>query len=264
VENIEHISRAKLKAVAALSVKKFRRSEGAFLIEGETLLREALNAGWEVLEVVASEDWLDKSDLLATLRQRKIKIDIGGDADLRRLSDTANIQPVISVVADRPISLNGLPPDARRIVALVGVQDPGNVGAIIRSADAFGLAAVVLTEGCAEWQNPKVLRAAMGSCFHLPLVSDVPVDDLLAWLREKEIAPIAAVAHGGDNVSQFSPPRAWALLLGNEAAGLPEDIVAECKHRVTLLTPGRAESLNVAVGAGVMMHVLTQSREGAS
>jgi TrmH family RNA methyltransferase len=174
------------------------------------------------------------------------------------LSDTFNPQPVISVIADREMQLADLPQTARRLAVLVAVQDPGNVGAIIRSADAFALDAVVLTPGCAEWQNPKVLRASMGSCFHVPVISDASTDELFALLAERDIAPIAAVAHGGEDINKFATPPAWALLLGNEAAGLPEDIAGKCAHRITLPLPGRAESLNVAVSAGVLLNSLAR------
>jgi len=259
MEKFEHISRARLKALAALGVKKFRRREGAFLVEGETLLREAIDSGWRVLEAVADEEWLENGEMLAALRGQGAKIYLAESSALRKLSDTFNPQPVISVVLHRETRLADVSPDARRLAVAAGVQDPGNAGAIIRCADAFGLDAVVLTEGCVEWQNPKVLRASMGSCFHMPVISDISFDALAEWLAERKIDAIAAVARGGEDVMKFVPPPAWALLLGNEAAGLAEDVAAKARHRVTLLTPGRAESLNVAVSAGVLMHILTSA-----
>jgi TrmH family RNA methyltransferase len=259
MDNIEHISRARLKALSALGVKKYRREAGAFLVEGETMLREALEAGWKALEVVATEEWLERAELIPALRAQRARLYAGDAEALRKLSDTVNPQSVVAAIAERETRLADLPAAVRRIVVLAGVQDPGNAGAIVRGADAFGLDAVVLTEGSVEWRNPKVLRASMGSCFHIPVVSDVGIEDLEKWLREKEISAIAAVAHGGQDAAHFTAPRAWALMLGNEAAGLPEEIAARCAHRVTLLTPGRAESLNVAVSAGVMMHVLMQN-----
>jgi TrmH family RNA methyltransferase len=262
MEKYEHISKARLKALTALGVKKFRRREGAFLVEGETLLREAIGAGWRVLEVVADEEWIEKGEMLPALREQDARIYKADSSALRKLSDTFNPQPVISVVLHRETQLSDVPPNARGLAVPVGVQDPGNVGAIIRCADAFGLAAVILTDGCAEWQNPKVLRASMGSCFHVPIISDVSLDALAAWLAERKVATIAAVARGGEDITKFVPPPAWALLLGNEAAGLPEDVANKSQYRVTLLTPGRAESLNVAVSAGVILHILTHAAAG--
>lgn len=254
---MEHISKARLKALAALKLKKFRRRGGAFLIEGETMLGEALASGWKVGEVVALEEWIAGSPMIQTLRGQGAAVRAVHLSDMRKLSDTFTPQPVVSVVSSPQTGLADLP-SPHRLAVLAGVQDPGNAGAIIRSADAFALDAVVFTEGCAEWQNPKVLRSTMGSCFHIPIVSDADPGVLLAWLEERKIAPIAAVAHGGADVTQFTPPPAWALFLGGEAAGLPAAILGKCPHHVTLHTPGRAESLNVAVSAAVIMHILTR------
>lgn len=132
------------------------------------------------------------------------------------------------------------------------------MGAIIRCADAFALDAVILAEGCAEWLNPKVLRSSMGSCFHVPIASDVSADEIFEWLGAQGVAPVAAIAHGGEDAAAFAPPEKWALVLGGEAAGLPDEILSRCAGRLTLATPGRAESLNVAVSAGIIMHLLTR------
>ena len=146
---------------------------------------------------------------------------------------------------------------------LDGVRDPGNAGAIIRSADAFGLDGVVMTRGGVEWTNPKVLRSTVASCFHLPIVAEVDEGELVEWMAVQGVKSLAAVARGGGDASSVEPGGRWAVIFGNETAGPSESLLRACGGRVTIVTPGRAESLNVAVSAGVLLYLLTAPR-GAS
>lgn len=124
MEKAEHISKAHLKDLSALAVKKYRRREGKFIVEGETMLREAMDADWRVLEAVATEEWLGAhDDIIAALRSKRARIHAARDCELARLSDTVNPQAVVGIVACADLALKDISP--KRCAVLAGVQDPG-------------------------------------------------------------------------------------------------------------------------------------------
>ena len=137
------------------------------------------------------------------------------------------------------------------------VQDPANVGAILRSGEAFGVAAALLTPGCAWPFSPRVLRASAGSAFRLPVVAHVDPADVVAWARGHGIVLAGAAAHGGTPPAILAGVRPLALVIGSEGHGISPGIGAALDHRVTLPLAGRVDSLNAAVAAGVLLHVLS-------
>ncbi|CAN5528996.1 MAG: RNA methyltransferase [Rubrobacter sp.] len=138
----------------------------------------------------------------------------------------------------------------RRIVLLHGVQDPGNVGTVIRSAHAFG-AGVALSKGCADLYNPKTVRATMGSIFHAPVARDLETVEFLRRAVEAGFATAAAVPEGGEVPSAVFEERV-VVVVGAEGSGLPQDVVEACGARVTV--PSRAASLNAAVAASILLY----------
>lgn len=143
-------------------------------------------------------------------------------------------------------------------VVLDDVQDPANVGAILRSGEAFGAAAALLTAGCAWPFSPRALRASAGSAFRLPVCARVTAREAVAWARRLDIALAGAEAHGGDAPESLAAVRPLALVIGSEGRGISPEITAALDHRITLPLAGRVESLNAAVAAGVLLHVLTR------
>jgi TrmH family RNA methyltransferase len=138
------------------------------------------------------------------------------------------------------------------------VQDPANVGAILRSGEAFGVAGAVLTPGCAWPFSPRALRASAGSAFRLPVVARVTTGEALAWARRNGIALAGAAAHGGTAPEVLCDVRPLALVIGSEGHGISAEIGGSLEHRVTLPLAGRVDSLNAAVAAGVLLHILTR------
>ena len=168
--------------------------------------------------------------------------------------DTKTPQGIAAVMRLKPRTVTG-----KRLLALDGVQDPGNVGTILRTADAAGLDGILYSSQCADPYSPKVLRASMGSVFHLP-VEEVP--DLAACLKTLDM-PILASRLDGD---PFFPilktlPDTWCLIIGNEGNGISPEVTASASHLVRLPMHGAAESLNAAVAAGIMMYALTNRQD---
>ena len=139
------------------------------------------------------------------------------------------------------------------------VQDPANVGAILRSGEAFGVAAALLTPGCAWPFSPRVLRASAGSAFRVPVAARVAAGDVVAWARRHGIALAGAAAHGGKAPDALAGLRPLALVIGSEGHGISAEIAGSLDHRITLPLGGRVDSLNAAVAAGVLLHILTRA-----
>jgi TrmH family RNA methyltransferase len=211
----------KLKLVRKLLAQKRKRDElGLFAVEGEDLVDAALAAGLDPVELLAAGETV-AAELLA---------------ELSTLPHPARVIGVFRS-ADLPQELR------ETTLALWRVRDPGNVGTLLRAADAFG-AAVALSAGCADPLAPKAVRASVGAIFRVPLV---PFDD----------APgrrVALVAHGGTPLPDLEFDARTVFVLGAEREGLPEEIVAQSNFVATIPTSGAVESLNVAVAGAIALY----------
>ena len=216
-------STATLKRLAKLKQKKYREAERLFLGEGQTLVEEATTPPVHLF-----------SDLDA----------------LRRLSTLTTPTGPVAVFPFLDVSPEELLRARDLIVLLNGVQDPGNVGTVVRAAHAFG-AGVALTKGTADLYNPKTVRATMGSIFHAPVSRELEVLDFLALSRSSGFAAAAAVPQGGERPDSLRSEK-LVVVVGAEGSGLSEDVVSACSWRVTI--PALASSLNAAVAASILLY----------
>lgn len=217
---------------ARLHRAKARRERGETLLEGPKLLSDALAAGVTVKTVFAtpSEDSPSGAFLI-------------DDRALRRLAGTESPKgPVAVIEIPEPMDIGD-----RDMLVAYGVSDPGNVGTLIRTAASYEWA-FGYTRGSADPWSPKVLRAGAGGQFQTPIVR---LDDL------PQLPLVATVVKGGTAISDVADDRV-AVLIGEEAAGLPMDVVAGARYQVTIPTPGPTESLNVGVAAGIVVHELSK------
>ncbi|CAN5909327.1 RNA methyltransferase [soil metagenome] len=212
-----------LKRAAKLHQKKFRETERLFLAEGRTLIDEAPGSPLQTF---------------------------GDPQDIRRLSTLTTPTGPVGVFPYLDNSSDELLVSCDRIVLLYGVQDPGNVGTVIRAAHAFG-AGVALSGGCADLYNPKTVRATMGSIFHAPVAREVDTLDFLDSARGVGYTPIAAVPGGGRNPQEM-PAGKLVVVIGSEGAGLPAEVVSACEQRVQI--PSQAASLNAAMAASILLY----------
>ena len=239
-----------------LARRSIRRVEGAFVVEGAKLLGAAIDAGIEIEAVfvaaeAAGHPALDVEGVIDRAQRSGARVFELAPGVLERVTDTVAPQPVIAVVRMPVVS-----PDVLRaatlVVVCVDVRDPGNTGAVIRSADAAGADTVICCEGTADPFNPKTVRASAGSVLHLPvLVGDDPVD-VLDNLGQLGFRRLGAVARGGDAHTDVDLRDKVALVLGNEASGLPDEVAALLDGSLTIAMGGRAESLNVSTAAAII------------
>lgn len=257
------ISRAQVRSARRLLQRKGRESAGEFLVEGSQAVREALTGHRSVRLLIVS-DQAKHADLLTLAAD--VPVVHATETDVALLSETVTSQGVFAIVRDAQVGLADLPQRPRLVVICAQVRDPGNAGTVIRCADAFGADAVILTRGSVEHTNPKTVRASVGSIFHLPVVSGVEFTDAVDWAREQGLRVLAADA-GGRNLDdlvqtqELARPIAWVM--GNEAWGLPDELLAQVDEVVSIPMWGRAESLNLATAAAVCLFATasTQRRQ---
>ena len=258
------LSATQLRAMRELVRPRGRAKAGQFLAEGPQAVREALAAGvvgWLVVtDDAAARDTI--ASMLDVATDAGVVVHRAEPTQMMQFTDTVHGQGLVAVCRMPGVRLDDVPAP-RLVVVADQVRDPGNLGTLIRNADAFGADAVVLTPGCVEPWNPKVVRASVGSLFHVPLAVDVPLSEAVGWLRAHGVEVLAADA-GGEPLDELARegglagPAAWVV--GNEAWGLSPADVALCDRVVSVPMGGRAESLNVASASAVCLYVTAQEQ----
>ncbi|OGC92664.1 MAG: hypothetical protein A2142_05060 [candidate division Zixibacteria bacterium RBG_16_48_11] len=257
------LPKARLKKILSYQQKKSRKSDNSFVVEGTRLTEEALKSSWNVKELFYSHSFKDSAEgqmLLDLARRKRIEVTEVQEKVVRKMAETQTPQGVVAVVEHRSFDLElFLDQKPAFTLALESLKDPGNLGTIIRTADALGVEGIFLSAQSVELYNPKVVRSSMGSLFHLPIFYPVPILELLHRLKG-DIKIVASLASGGANCKQvdFSDP--ICLLIGGEAFGLSKEVQALADSKVSIPDYGSAESLNVSVAAGILMYEIAQSK----
>lgn len=219
-----------------------------FVAEGVTLLREALAAG-VVPQTVFYAPNADPA-LVSDAAHAGASVLALADGVMESIADAVTPQPVCAVIASLDVPIDTLCADGVVVVA-VDVRDPGNAGTMLRSAAAAGARGVVFCDGCVEFNNPKTIRSTAGALFQIPVVTSVSVEVALAALGAAGRTRLATVAADGHDYARFDLTQPVALVMGNEASGLPADL-AGIDARITIPMPGAVESLNVGVATAVL------------
>jgi TrmH family RNA methyltransferase len=253
------LSKARVKYLRSLKLKKFRDQEKRFLVEGFRLTFEAVSSDFAVELLVHTSEFVkspDHAKLVEDSRKRKVEVAEVNRRDLDSFADTVTSQGVAALVQQHEYRLEDLSRSAQRpqvIVALDAVSEPGNAGTIIRTADWFGASAVLMGRGGVELYNPKVVRSTMGSLFHLPIVMEADLNELLKKLHDQGFTVIAAEVDSRKSYDEIPIPGRAVLIFGNEAHGLSSEISSQIDHRVMIRRLGNAESLNVGVACGILL-----------
>ena len=255
--------------VRDLQRRKARGRRGLAVLEGVRLVEEALAAGLEFKGALVSPDLARTTRgqaLTAELASHAVTVEEVGARAFGQLAGTDTPQGILAVVAPRTWSVADVPitPGGGGAVLVVdGVQDPGNVGTLIRTAHALGASASVLLRGSADPMNAKALRAAMGATFRHPVLQldDAP---FIKWARDRGLTLWAAAVDGVPLARALdasrSPKELIAVIVGNEGAGIRPQLNAVAAQRVAIPLAGGAESLNVAVAAGILLYEVLRGR----
>lgn len=244
------LSKNEIKYIQSLGHKKSRDQDRVFLTEGVKLTCEVLKqVPDQLIRLYATATYLDHAG--QGIPQDKI-IEVN-EVELQRISQLQTPNQVLAIVKQsEPVKPSQI--DADWVLALDAIRDPGNMGTIIRLADWFGIKCIVCSPDCAEFYNPKVVQASMGSILRVGYCEH----DLLAYLQ-RQSRPVIAATLDGQNLSGFQFPQTGVLVIGNEAKGIDAGLLKIITHQVSIPSFGLAESLNAAVATGILLWELKRN-----
>ncbi len=241
-----------VKRMRSLAAKKGRQEAGLHLIEGERLVREAIASGADIAEL-----FIEEGREAEELASAAAKVYTVTRRVLESMTDTGTPQWICAAVRTPDTAPAEKYPEGL-IVALDRVQDPGNLGTILRTADAMGAVGLLLGSGCADPFGPKVLRSTMGSLYHIPVWQGELVNEL-PRLRQEGFSLICGHLDGAESLPAVGDK--CVLIIGNEGNGVSDEVAEMCsKYRLTMY--GRAESLNASVAAGILMYEIAGAMRG--
>ena len=250
MKRIESPKNVRVKQWKKLQTKKGRDETGLFLLEGFHLVEEAVKSRAPLVELM-----VDERTAIPPGWDVSVPVVIVTEAVMKAISSTETPQGIAAVCRQLPAELEGV----KTALLIDAVQDPGNLGTMIRTADAAGIDAVILGEGCADVYNPKVVRATQGSLFHLPVVKG----DLAQWIarfKEQGIPVYGTALENAVDYRTVPPSSSFALLVGNEGSGVRREWLEMTTETIYIPIYGQAESLNVAVAAGILLYSLQAVR----
>lgn len=244
------LSKTQVKYIQSLYHKKFREEYGHFVVEGPKMAEEAIRL-WvhDILHVYAGTDWMNQNaDAAVTLGPL---VTVVTDAEMQRVSSFHTPSDVLVVmrkpVRKQPANWDGI------TLLLDGIQDPGNLGTIIRTADWFGVKKIVCGEGTADCYNPKVIQATMGSIFRV----DVHYEDLHSLVSGSTI-PVLAASLDGSPLHHEEKFTNAMLVIGNESQGIQPELLEKATRKILIPGQGGAESLNAAVATGILLYAMSK------
>ncbi len=252
------LSQRRSRLVGRLRFSKSRRKEALVLVEGVRAVTEAFDAGASARFAVTSprlQQTGGGSALAIRLAATDLELHTVDDAELSALADTERPQGIL-LVFDEPTASLDLVEAGVRLLVLDGVQDPGNTGTLLRASVAFGLDAVIALEGTADPWAPKTVRASAGMAFRIPVIQARSAD-VVAALQHAGV-PLRVADVGGERVAPDESRAGFALILGNEGAGVRDELKAAATSTVSIPMRGSAGSLNVGMAGSVLLYELTK------
>ena len=253
------LTKAKIRELRDLARKKDREATGLFVVDGVRGVREALRSGFSMVELFYSGALLADpagSAIVEEAKRRTRAVHAVTPREMEQISDTMTAQGVLAVMQQREWAIAEVlhkEDRASLIVALDAVADPGNLGAIIRTCDWFGVDALILGENSVDLYNPKVVRSTVGSIFHLPILTDIELPSLVSLVKGFGYTVYATAADGVTYTDDMHYARKALFLLGNEAWGISDPVMQAADVRLAVRRHGAAESLNVGVACGVLL-----------
>jgi TrmH family RNA methyltransferase len=234
-----------------MSSSKHRKQEKSYMIEGLNIVKQAVESKANISLYIMSEDFYNSEMNHLVDSERSVVL---SNARFRELTDTVNSQGIMAIINQEPFNQNGI----ERVLVLNEVQDPGNMGTLVRSADAFGIDTVLITKGSCDIYNPKVIRSTMGSVFHVNLKKDLTNEEAFEILSMNEIKVYTSVLdEEAVKLNSINKREKWALVLGNESRGVNDFWINNSSLKLMIPMFGKAESLNVAIAGSIIMYQLT-------
>ncbi len=237
-----------------------RRENGLFVVEGWKLVSLALQDATQIYLGESAIKTKGAQKLTDVAKSRDIPIYILSEAALNRVSNAKSPQPVLAVATQRQWTTSVLE-EATFVLACINMSDPGNTGAILRIAAASGADAAIFTEGSADTYSPKAVRASAGGIFHVPILNGIPPLKMITMLHDNHLAAVGTTAHGGKPYTAYSFCEPFALVIGNESSGLPDNIRKRMDASITIPLARQMESLNAATAAAIISYEVLRQRD---
>lgn len=250
---ITGVNNPQVKAATELKQKKYRTKAGLFLAEGLRTVEESIEASQVESIFYTPIDDERTRKALETAASKGIKLFCVNEAVMKKISDTETPQGIIAVCNMTHLSLEKLLTQGKMLLVLDRVQDPGNIGTMLRTADAAGVGGLVLLNGCADVYAPKTVRASMGSLFHLPVLQGLEEQAFIDTAKDYGYELLVTCLEGADSLYKADFSGRIAFVMGNEANGVSNNLLKAADKKVFIPMQGKAESLNVAMAAGVVM-----------
>jgi TrmH family RNA methyltransferase len=239
------LSKAQIKYIQSLQHKKYRQKSGQFIAEGDKIVQELLQAGQPIQEIYATTDWITAHQQLLAAHPAIRVLEV--DTQILKLLSSLITPNRAMALLNMPVSAAPLPLEGKISLALDALQDPGNMGTIIRIADWFGIQQVICSPDCVDVYNPKTIQATMGSLARVHIAES----SLQQLVTQTQVPSYAATLHGED-ITGFAPIKEGIIVIGNEGRGIGAELLSACTHRITIPRLGGAESLNAAVATGII------------
>lgn len=253
-----------IKEIKSLHRKRGRMKNNAFIIEGIKIINEAIENNYPLDKIIYTDQLLrnkEGEDFFNKLQDGYNLIYVSKNV-FDEISDTENPQGILAIAQLVYRTVDELSLSKKSfLLYLDELQDPGNMGTIIRTADAFNIDGIILSQGCVDPYNPKVVRATMGSIFRTPLYYATDGLDMLNSLREKGIKIYSSSLEGSIPIYEADYKESLVLVIGNESKGVREEIQALSDILIKIPMPGQAESLNAGVAASIMMYEVIKQRK---
>ena len=241
-----------IKEVNSLKAKKERDKTGLFILEGKRLVDEIPNS-WEIKYLLKAESYSEDINFENVYTVK--------DSLFEKISETVNPQGILAVCHIKEFDVTNVDySNSPFFVVLENVTDPGNMGTLIRTADAAGADGIFLSKGCVDIYNPKVIRATMGSIFHLPIYRNLNLMYLMEDFKNNNVKTLAAHLKGTSTPYKVDMTTACAVIIGNEANGLSDEISEMASDLVKIPMPGKAESMNAGIAGGILIYEAVRQR----
>jgi len=243
----------RVKLFASLVHSKFRKANRLFLVEGMHAVKGLLDSKWPVETIILADDSVRTG---LPERASKVPLELVGQKTINKISTTKTPQDIVAVARIPNNDLKNVVAHDKILIA-DGVKDPGNMGTMIRTAEALGFRAVITTAGAVDIFNPKVVRATQGSFFFVDIAQRITVGELLKRIKNSHTL-YALAADGDRDLSNIRIEDKSALIVGSEIGGVSDELLSAADYRVKIPIHGNSESLNAAIAAGIAMYLFGQ------
>lgn len=247
----------KIKLVRSLESKKNRDSQNLYVIENIKLIDEAINENIELEFVLLSEGLYNKKDTLSLIKlfcDKNIEYHLVDNNLFKDISSTVTSQGIIAVAKKPRFNIENIIKNHKFFVLCDKLQDPGNLGTIIRTADAFGPCAVILSPCCVDAYNDKTVRACAGAIFRVPIIEVNNTLDFIEYLHKNDFTIISTVVDSTKSFEDIKSPQNVCLVIGNEGNGVSKEVKEASDECITIKMTGKTESLNASIAAAISIY----------